>query len=325
MENSAKNKVESVAKKATANANEGQNPSRPMTPADLVQSKANANSTLKKMKQLVSANKLIEAGAHIGLNPRKWNPKMKHFIYAKRSNNHVIDIVKSLNYLNRAFTFLEELTKSGGRVLIVGTNGELVKDLIQKEARRAKAFHVTQRWLGGTLTNFKNITKSINKLNDNINLIKSGEIQKYTKKEQIAIRKETDKLSKFYGGIRTMRKLPQALIVMDPILDKNAVIEARKLNIPVIALANTNANPDMIDFIIPINNNSFRTMWLVLSVLVDAITSVSNEPTKIVGKTDEEIILPETMRRKRNFSSFQGQESNNQTPVKNEVKEEKAK
>ena len=121
-----------------------------------------------------------------------------------------------------------------------------------------------------------------------------------------------------------MRKLPQALIVMDPILDKNAVIEARKLNIPVIALANTNANPDMIDYIIPINNNSFRTMWLVLSVLVDAITSASNEATKIVGKTDEEIILPETMRRKRTFVPGQS-ETNNQTPVKNEVKEEKTK
>lgn len=297
MEKSAKlNEVESSVN-TDANADAVKNTAA--TPADSVQNKANANSILKKMKQLVSASKLIEVGAHIGLNPRKWNPKMSPYIYAKRSNNLVIDVLKSLIYLNKAYSFIQELTKNGGRILIVGTNGKLIKDLIKDEAKRGQCYYITQRWLGGTLTNFKNISKSIKKLNDNIQLQKTGEIDKYTKKEQININKETEKLSKFYGGIRTMRKLPNAIIVLDPDHDKNAVAEARKLNIPVIALANTNADPNLIDYIIPINNHSIRSIALILGVLMDATCEVRNEPVKFVGKSDEEIVLPETQSKRR--------------------------
>lgn len=298
MEKSAK-KVESV--NPTANANES---SKTNIPLDANAPKANANSTNKKTnKPLVSALKLIQAGSHIGLHPRKWNPKMKNFIYKKVKNNHIIDVVKSLNYLQRACQFLEEVAKSNGKILIVGTNGEIIQDLIKKEAKRIKAFYVTQRWLGGTLTNFKNISKSIKKLNNNIDLIKTGEISKYTKKEQIQIKKDTDKLNKFYYGIKNMRKIPDAMIVLDPVIDENAVLEARKLKIPVIALANTNADPQLIDFIIPSNNNSFRTIWVILNVLIDAVALINDEPTKIIGKTDEEIILPEVMRKKRTFNN----------------------
>lgn len=293
MEKSANiEKVESTVEVETV-ANADATTKTVATPAESVQNKANANSTLKKMKPLVSAAKLIEVGAHIGLNPRKWNPKMKQYIYTKRSNNHVIDILKSLVYLNKAYLFLQEMTKNGGRALIVGTNGKMLKDVIKDEAKRGQAYYVTQRWLGGTLTNFKNISKSIKKLNDNLQLQKTGEIEKYTKKEQIQIRKETEKLMKFYGGIRTMRKLPSALIVLDPNHDLNAIIEARKLQIPVISLANTNANPDIIDYIIPINNYSIRSIMLILGVLIDAIAEAKEEPVKYVGKPDDEIVLPE--------------------------------
>lgn len=297
MEKSAKLKEVESSVITDANADAVKNTTA--TPADSVQNKANANSILKKMKQLVSASKLIEVGAHIGLNPRKWNPKMSPYIYAKRSNNLVIDVLKSLIYLNKAYSFIQELTKNGGRILIVGTNGKLIKDLIKDEAKRGQCYYITQRWLGGTLTNFKNISKSIKKLNDNIQLQKTGEIDKYTKKEQININKETEKLSKFYGGIRTMRKLPNAIIVLDPDHDKNAVAEAKKLNIPVIALANTNANPDLIDYIIPINNHSIRSIALILGVLMDATCEIRNEPVKFVGKSDEEIVLPETQSKRR--------------------------
>ncbi len=315
MENSANNKVESTVIKETVDS---ANKAHKATPAD-ASSKANANSTAKKTQQLVSPNKLIEVGAHIGLHPRKWNPKMKYYIYAKRQNNHVIDITKTLTNLNRAYLFLEELTKAGGKVLLVGTNGDLIKELIQKEAKRARAFSITQRWLGGTLTNFKNISKSIKKLNDNIELIKSGDINKYTKKEQIAIKKETDKLSKFYGGIRNMRKLPQALVILDSVIDKNAVLEAKKLNIPVVALANTNADPTLIDYIIPINNNSYKTIWLVLSILVDAIAIANGEAPLIVGKPDEQIIVPELARKRKEFGP---QGSENQPTKQSDKKEE---
>lgn len=299
MENSAiKQDVESTEKETSVANADATQPKVVATPAESVQNKANANSTLKKMKQLVSASKLIEVGAHIGLHPRKWNPKMKPYIYTKRSNNHVIDILKSLVYLNKAYSFLQETTKNGGKVLIVGTNGKMLKDVIKDEAKRGQAYYVTQRWLGGILTNFKNISKSIKKLNDNLQLQKTGEIEKYTKKEQILIRKETEKLMKFYGGIRTMRKLPNVLIVLDPNHDLNAIVEARKLKIPVIALANTNSNPDLIDYIIPINNYSIRSIMLTMGVLIDAIAEVKEEPLKYVGKTDEEIVLPEIQTRR---------------------------
>ena len=305
MENSANNeKVESTVEKTVANANVVEKTA--MTPAESVQNKANANSTLKKMKHLVSATKLIEVGAHIGLNPSKWNPKMKPYIYSKRSNNHVIDILKSLVFMNKAYTFIKDTVKEGGRGLIIGTNGKMLKDFIKEEAKRGQAYYVTQRWLGGTLTNFKNISKSIKKLNDNLQIQKSGEIEKYTKKEQIKIRREIEKLTKFYGGIRTMRKLPNFLIVLDPNHDLNAIVEAKKLNIPVVAFANTNTNPDLIDYIIPMNNSSIRSIILVLGILIDAMAEAKDEPVKFVGKPDEEIVLPE-IHLKRNYNNGEQQ------------------
>ncbi len=328
MENSATiEKVESTEQESVANANVAQNKTV-TSPAESVQNKANANSTIKKLKPLVSASKMIEVGAHIGLNPRKWNPKMRPYIYARRPNNHVIDVLKSLVCLNKAYQFINELTKEGGRILIVGTNGKIIKDLIKEEAKRGQAFYVVQRWLGGTLTNFKNISKSIKKLNDNLQLQKTGEIEKYTKKEQILIRKETEKLAKFYGGIRTMRKLPNALIVLDPCHDANSVVEAKKLGIPVIALANTNTNPDNIDYILPINNYSIRSIMLILGVLIDAIAEAKDEPTKVVGKADEEIVLPE-VQTKRVYNGENAQRAyinhnrqNNNRFVKNKKEEE---
>lgn len=246
---------------------------------------------------LISPNKLIQAGAHIGLTNWKWNPKMKPYIYKvskkDKTQFHIIDLVKSLSFLKRAYDFLQDITNAGEKVLIVGTRGKILKDLIAEEAKRSESYYVNQRWLGGTLTNFKVINKSIKKMNDNLKAIEDGSINNYTKKEQLLIQKETDKLVKFYGGIRTMRKLPTAIIVLDPVNDVNAIMEARKLKIPVIALANTNADPELIDFIVPINNSSIKSIGLVLNILVDAITSAKGEPTKVVGKNEDEIILLE--------------------------------
>ncbi len=245
-----------------------------------------------EVQQLVSLNKLIEVGATIGLQPRKWNPKMADYIFDKKPSNHIIDLRKSLFFLNRAYQFLIETTQKGGKVLIVGTKGNKINDLIKEEANRSHSYFVNQRWLGGTLTNFKTIKNSINKMNDNLQTIQDNSIDNYTKNEQIKIHKDTEKLQKFYGGIRTMRRLPSVLLILDPVHDLNAVLEARKLNIPIIAFANTNANPDLIDYIVPLNNNSIRSIALFLGVLNDAICSVLGEPMNFVGKKDSEIILP---------------------------------
>lgn len=248
-------------------------------------------------KKLVSVNKLMEAGAHIGLSNHLWNPKMKPFIYNRRGGkNQIIDILKTLVFLNRAYNFLFDITKQGGSVLFVGTHGDIIKEHIKEEAKRTKSYYINQRWLGGTLTNFKTITNSINKLNKLINLTLSEDINKYSKKEQLDINREIEKLTKFIGGIRTMRSLPQVLVVTDPVIEHNAITEARKLKVPVIAITNTNADPNLVDFIIPANSNSIKTVYLMISVLADAIAAAKDEPTKVVDKTDEEIVLPEIIK-----------------------------
>ncbi|MCV3754231.1 30S ribosomal protein S2 [Ureaplasma zalophigenitalium] len=291
------NKVESVEQNSTENAKVEK---KPTTPADAIQSKVNANSTIKNLKQLVSVDKLTEAGAHIGLHPRKWNPKMQGYIHVKRSKNHVIDVLKTIVFLDRAYKFLQEIVSNGGKAMFVGTRGKIVKDIVQAEAERTDSFYVTQRWLGGTLTNFNNINNSIRKYNRNLSRIENDDISKYTKKEQLEIQKETDKLAKFYGGIKNMRALPDVIVIVDPVNDINAVREARKLKIPVIALANTNADPTLIDYIIPINNYAIKSIALILGVLADAIAEIRNEPTKVVNRKDEEIILPETRSNNKN-------------------------
>ncbi|MDR2369060.1 MAG: 30S ribosomal protein S2 [Mycoplasmataceae bacterium] len=256
---------------------------------------ANKESGLRK---LVSASKLMEAGVHIGMPAKFWNPKMKPFIYPKKGNRaQVIDILKTMVFMDRAYNFLRDVAREGGTVLLVGTRGEIIKEHVKNEAKRVKCFYINQRWLGGTLTNFKTINNSISKLNKFIALQISDEIKKYSKKEQVMIAKETEKMGKFLGGIRTMRYLPQALVITDPIHEHNALMEARKLNIPVIAFANTNANPDLVDFLIPANSSSIKTVWLLISIMCDAIAEAAGEPLAVVGKKDEEIVLPEIVKK----------------------------
>ncbi len=257
---------------------------------------ANKDSGIKK---LVSASKLMESGCHIGMSAKWWNPKMRPFIYpGKGGKNQIIDILKTIIFLDRAYNFLRDITKEGGRILFVGTRGDYVKNLIKNECTRSKSFYINQRWLGGTLTNFKTISKSIDKLNNLISLQMSDEIKRYSKKEQLDMSKEVEKMSKFLNGIRTMRGLPQAIVVTDPIAEHNAVSEAKKLGIPVVAIANTNTNPDVIDFLIPANTTSIRTIFLIVTILNDAICEALGEPLSIVGKKDEEIILPEVAKKK---------------------------
>lgn len=255
----------------------------------------NENPSLRK---LVSATKLMEAGSHIGMPARFWNPKMKPFVYNKRNGKgQVIDVLTTLVFLNRAYNFIKDITKEGGRVLFVGTRKDIIKEHVKSEAKRVKSFYVNQRWLGGTITNFKTISKSIDKLNKLIALQLSDEIKKYTKKEQVAINKQTEKLMKFFGGIRTMRQKPDVIVVTDPIAEKNAIQEARKAKIPVVAIANTNADPSLVDFIIPANNSSIKTVYLIISILADAIAEARGETLSVVGKTNEEIILPEVAKK----------------------------
>lgn len=293
MENSKTKKSESEIKKSKEVSASADKPIDSLESRNVEANSDNKSSLLTSASSLISANKLINVGTHIGLHPSKWNPRMKPYIYAKKETNDIIDIVKTLVFLKRACVFLEDLTKDGGNLLIVGTRGKVLRQHIEAEANRSNSFYVVQRWLGGTLTNFKNIKKSIKKMNDNLQSMSDGTINNYTKKEQLLIQKETNKLLKFYGGIRNMRRLPNAILILDPVNDINAVKEARKLNIPVIAFANTNADPYLIDYIIPMNNNSITSIILVLNILIDSICKVNGQPTKVIGVPDDEIVLVE--------------------------------
>ncbi|MGL5591275.1 MAG: 30S ribosomal protein S2 [Mycoplasmoidaceae bacterium] len=260
-----------------------------------IESKLDANPTVKaKYKELVSISKLMETGIHIGLPSRKWNPKMKKFIYTKKGKNYIIDLYFTVVALSEAYHFLYELGKKDGKAIFVGTKGWIVKNHIKVESRRVGSFFVNQRWLGGTLTNLKTINNSTKKLSELVALQKFGEISKYSKKEQSIIIKDIEKLNKFFGGIRTMKDLPDVLIVTDPVEEKNAILEARKLNIPIIAICNTNADPDNIDIVIPANNYSIKSVYLIIGILADAIALGQGKAANYIGKPDSEIILPES-------------------------------
>lgn len=283
-----------------------------------------SNKDNKDLKKILSVSKLMEAGAHVGLAANLWNPKMAPFIYrSKNSRNLIIDMLKIIVFSNRAYNFLHDIAKQDGKVLFVGTHNDSVKKYIQEEATRCGAFYINQRWLGGTLTNFKTVNNSINKLNRLTSLLESENVGRYTKKQQLDMQRQVAKLEKFIGGIKNMKGLPQVVIVTDPVAEHNAVKEARDLHIPVVALANTNANPDLIDFIVPANTYSIKTQWLMLGVLADAIASAHGQPTKVVGKADGEIILPEVIRVQRKVVFTKGRQSD--TFVKSEKNEEPAK
>lgn len=263
----------------------------------IINAKLNANPAIKETFKLpVSLNKFIETGIHIGLPSWKWNPKMKQYIHTKKGKNYIIDIFHTIVGLNKAINFLTDLTKNGGKALFVATKSSasntIIKDQIKYNAKRAGSFYVNQRWLGGTLTNFKTICNSTKKLSELAALQKFGKLDKYTKKEQVSIINEIEKLNKFFGGIRTMKELPNVIILSDPVVEKNAVLEAKKLNIPVIAICNTNSDPTLIDIPIPGNNYSIKSVWLIMGILADAICIAEDKPTAFINKKDEEIIFP---------------------------------
>lgn len=265
--------------------------------------KENPTITGKPFRKLVSVNKLMETGAHIGLTTRKWNPKMKKFIYTKKGNNHIIDLLHTVISLNVAYNFLLDLVKANSNsesspVLIVGTRGKTIKNHVKEQAKRSHAFYINERWLGGTLTNFSTITKSVAKFNNLILIHKNGEINKYTKKEQVELKKKTEKYAKYFSGIRTMKELPKVIILTDPEINKIAIKEARNLGIPVIAICNTNANPDLVDYVIPANNHSIKSVYLLVGLLCDAVAEAKGLPKAFAEKKDEEILLPEVIKRK---------------------------
>jgi small subunit ribosomal protein S2 len=226
---------------------------------------------------VVSKSYLLEAGVHFGHQTKRWNPKMKEYIFAARDDIYIIDLEKTVRKLEEAYSALYEACKDGGKALFVGTKKQASEASIE-EATRCGGYYVTERWLGGTLTNFKTIRERINRLDEIEKMKSEGKFELLPKKEVAKLQKEYDKLNKILCGIREMKKLPQAMIIVDPKKEINAINEAHKLNIPVFGIVDTNCDPDLVDYVIPGNDDAIRAVKIVLGVLNNAICEATGKP-----------------------------------------------
>ncbi|MBN2983636.1 30S ribosomal protein S2 [Cohnella algarum] len=219
---------------------------------------------------VISMKQLLEAGVHFGHQTRRWNPKMAKFIFTERNGIYIIDLQKTVKKVDEAYNFVRQLAEQGGTMLFVGTKKQ-AQDSVKEEAERSGQFYINQRWLGGTLTNFSTIQKRTDRLHQLDKWEEDGTFERLPKKEVIILRKEKERLEKFLGGIKNMRKLPDALFIIDPRKERIAVAEARKLGIPIVGIVDTNCDPDEIDYIIPGNDDAIRAVKLLTSKMADAI------------------------------------------------------
>ncbi len=219
---------------------------------------------------VISMKQLLEAGVHFGHQTRRWNPKMSEYIYTERNGIYIINLQKTVKKIVEAYDFIKEVAESGESILFVGTKNQ-AQDSIKEEAERVGMYYVNARWLGGMLTNFKTIQKRIERLNQLKKMEEDGTFDLLTKKEATKLKLEIEKLEKYLGGIKDMKKLPGALFVVDPRKEKIAVAEAHKLGIPVVAIVDTNCDPDEVDYVIPGNDDAIRAVKLIASTMANAI------------------------------------------------------
>ncbi|AVQ32870.1 MULTISPECIES: 30S ribosomal protein S2 [Staphylococcus] len=219
---------------------------------------------------VISMKQLLEAGVHFGHQTRRWNPKMKKYIFTERNGIYIIDLQKTVKKVEEAYNFVKQVSEEGGKVLFVGTKKQ-AQESVKAEAERAGQFYVNQRWLGGILTNFKTISKRVHRISEIEKMEEDGTFDVLPKKEVVELKKEYDRLIKFLGGIRDMKSMPQALFVVDPRKERNAIAEARKLNIPIVGIVDTNCDPDEIDYVIPANDDAIRAVKLLTGKMADAV------------------------------------------------------
>lgn len=250
------------ASEATS-ASENKN-NEPATMAEAIEAESVASGEFP-----IGIRAFIDAGVHFGHQTRRWNPKMRPYIFGARNGIHILDLDQTAVLFKRAFDFVSERVARGGHVLFVGTKRQAA-EVIAEEARRAHQFYVTGRWLGGTLTNFRTVKGSIERLRELERQDEDGELDLLLKKEAVMIRRDTDKLQKYLGGIKLMDSLPSVMFVVDPSNEHIAVKEARKLHIPIVALTDTNCDPELIDFVIPGNDDAIRSIRLITSRVADA-------------------------------------------------------
>ena len=228
---------------------------------------------------VVSMKQLLEAGVHFGHQTRRWNPKMATYIYTERNGIYIVDLQKTVKKLEEAYNFVKDVAASGKTVLFVGTKKQ-AQEAIKEEATRCSMFYVNSRWLGGMLTNFKTMRGRVDRMNQLKKMEEDGTFDMLPKKEVIKLMHEQEKLEKYLGGVKDMKQLPGAVFVVDPRKEHNAIAEARKLKIPVVAIVDTNCDPDEIDYVIPGNDDAIRAIRLISGVMANAVTE---------GKQGEEV------------------------------------
>ncbi|WP_079480163.1 30S ribosomal protein S2 [Halobacillus salinus] len=240
---------------------------------------------------VISMKQLLEAGVHFGHQTRRWNPKMKKYIFTERNGIYIIDLQKTVKKVDEAFNYVRDVAANGGNVLFVGTKKQ-AQDTVRDEATRCGMFYINQRWLGGTLTNFDTIRKRINRLKDIERMEEDGTTDVLPKKEVVDMMKEKERLVKFLGGIKEMKSLPDAMFVIDPRKERIAIAEAHKLNIPVVGIVDTNCDPDEIDYVIPANDDAIRAVKLLTSKMADAVLEAKqgeeNETTEEAAEAEAE-------------------------------------
>src|SRR5579872_1593832 len=236
---------------------------------------------------VVGMKQLLEAGVHFGHQTRRWNPKMKPYIYTERNGIHIIDLQKTVTMLERAYSFVQDVTRDGGRVLFVGTKKQ-AQEAVAEEAARAGQFFVNQRWLGGLLTNFQTIQQRLRRLEELEKMRDTGGMERLPKKEQLKLNDEIAKLTRMLGGIRGMRRLPEALFIVDTRKEHIAIHEARRLDIPVVALLDTNSDPDEVDYPIPANDDAIRAVRLLSGKIADAAYEGAQERASTLAKEEAE-------------------------------------
>ena len=219
---------------------------------------------------VISMKQLLEAGVHFGHQTRRWNPKMKKYIFVERNGIYIIDLQKTVKKLEEAYDFMRQVGQDGGKVLFVGTKKQ-AQEAIKEEAERSGNYYINQRWLGGTLTNFGTIQKRVARLKAIEKMEEDGTFEVLPKKEVVQLKKQHERLVKFLGGIRDMKAIPDVMFVVDPRKERIAVAEARKLNIPLVGIVDTNCDPDEIDYVIPANDDAIRAVKLLTAKMADAL------------------------------------------------------
>ena len=247
----------------------------------------NQNHGGKKMS-VISMKQLLEAGVHFGHQTRRWNPKMAEYIFTERNGIYIIDLQKSVGKVDEAYKAMSDIAAEGGTILFVGTKKQ-AQDAIKSEAERCGMFYVNERWLGGMLTNFKTIQSRIARLKEIETMAADGTFEVLPKKEVIALKKEWEKLEKNLGGIKEMKKLPDAIFIVDPKKERICVQEAHTLGIPLIGIADTNCDPEELDYVIPGNDDAIRAVKLIVSKMADAVIEANQGEEVLVESGDAEV------------------------------------